>query len=61
MEEQGPFDRILQAEPPPQRDRAATVIVSVTVALGLLLLILVLPPVSILDDGGVDGVLPPPL
>lgn len=56
MEEQGPFDRILQAEPPPQRDRAATVIVSVTVALGLLLLVLVLPPVSILDDGGVDGV-----
>src|SRR3990172_10445163 len=51
MEEQGPFDRILQADPVRRRDRAATVIVVIGVALGLLLLILVLPPVSIFDDG----------
>src|SRR3990172_6426809 len=51
MEEQGPFDRILQAEPVRHRDRTATLIVVIGVALGLLLLILVLPPVSIFDDG----------
>lgn len=51
MEEPGPFDRILQAEPPQRRDRAAILIVGVSVILGLLLLILVLPPISIFDDG----------
>ena len=51
MEEQGPFDRILQAEEPPQRDQAARIIVGVTIVLGLLLLILVLPPISIFSDG----------
>jgi hypothetical protein len=51
MEEQGPFDRILQSEPIRYRDRAATAIVVIGVALGLLLLILVLPPISIFDDG----------
>lgn len=53
-EEQGPFDRILQSDPPQRRDRAATIIVGLTVFLGLLLLVLVLPPISILDGGG-DG------
>jgi len=52
MEEQGPFDRILQAEPPPKpRDWPAAGLVGLTVVLGALLLILVLPPVSIFDDG----------
>lgn len=48
----GPFDRILQAEPPRQRDVAATVIVGAAVLLGALLLVLVLPPISILSGGG---------
>ena len=51
MEEQGPFDRILQAEEPPQQDQAARIIVGVTIVLGLLMLILVLPPISIFSDG----------
>ncbi len=51
-EEQGPFDRILQSEPPKEGDRAAIVIVAAGIVLGLILLILVLPPISILDDGG---------
>ncbi|MCH7811302.1 MAG: hypothetical protein IH958_01595 [Chloroflexi bacterium] len=53
MEEQGPFDRILQPESRPQGDRSATFIVAITIILGLLLLVLVLPPISIFDDG--DG------
>ncbi len=59
MEEQGPFDRILQTEPREQRDRAATIIVVAAVALGLLLLILVLPPVSIFDGGGEPSAIGP--
>ncbi len=51
-EEQGPFDRILQPEPPKEGDRAAIVIVAAGIVLGLILLLLVLPPISILDDGG---------
>ena len=50
MDEQGPFDRILQTEPSHRRDWAAIVIVAASIVLGLLLLILVLPPISILDD-----------
>ncbi|MCH7511062.1 MAG: hypothetical protein IIB19_01725, partial [Chloroflexi bacterium] len=49
---QGPFDRILQPEPPKEGDRAAIVIVAAGIVLGLILLLLVLPPISILDDGG---------
>ncbi len=52
MEEQGPFDRILQSEPPKEGDRAAIIIVAAGIVLGLILLLLVLPPISILDDGG---------
>ena len=59
MEEQGPFDRILQAEPREQRDRAATIIVGVSIALGLILLLLVLPPISILDDDGEPAAIGP--
>ncbi|MEE8369930.1 MAG: glycosyl hydrolase family 18 protein [Dehalococcoidia bacterium] len=51
-EEQGPFDRILQSEPPKEGDRAAIIIVAAGIVLGLILLLLVLPPISILDDGG---------
>ena len=51
-EEQGPFDRILQPEPPKEGDRAAIIIVAAGIVLGLILLLLVLPPISILDDGG---------
>ncbi len=52
MEEQGPFDQVLQPEPPSERpDRTATFIVGASLLLGLILLILVLPPISILDDG----------
>ena len=51
MEEQGPFDRILQSEEPQHQDRAARIIVGVTIVLGLVLLILVLPPISIFSDG----------
>ena len=51
-EEQGPFDRILQPEPPKEGDRAAIVIVAAGIVLGLILLLLVLPPISILDDDG---------
>ncbi len=54
MEEQGPFDRVLQEQPPERRDRTATVIVAATIALGLILLILVLPPISIFDGGNDD-------
>lgn len=54
-EQPGPFDRLLQTEPPRERDRAATAIVAAAVALGLILLVLVLPPVSILDDDGERG------
>ena len=55
MEDQGPFDRILQPEstPPPERDNTALFIVGAVVVIGVILLILVLPPISILDDG--DG------
>lgn len=52
MEDQGPFDRILQPEPPANRDRTASIIVAIAVFLGVILLILVLPPVSILSGGG---------
>ncbi len=58
-QQQGPFDRILQSEPQPQRDRAATFIVAAAIILGALLLLLVLPPISILDDG--DGALAGPV
>ncbi|MGB2694138.1 MAG: hypothetical protein WBD55_03000 [Dehalococcoidia bacterium] len=51
-EQQGPFDRILESEPPEQRDRVAVAIVGAAILLGLILLALVLPPISILDDGG---------
>ncbi len=51
MEEQGPFDSVIQTEPPHKRDRAAVVIVGITIFLGLVLLALVLPPISIFDDG----------
>ncbi len=59
MADQGPFDRILQAEPTRQRDRAAVFIVVISVVLGALLLVLVLPPVSIFDNGGGAGVTGP--
>ncbi len=52
MEEPGPFDRILQSVPPQEGDRAAIIIVAAGIVLGLILLLLVLPPISILDDGG---------
>lgn len=54
-EKQGPFDRILESEPPEQRDRVAVAIVGAAILLGLILLALVLPPISILDDGGDGG------
>lgn len=50
MQEPGPFDRILQTSP--EADRAGRWVVALIVGLGLLLLILVLPPVSILSEGG---------
>ena len=55
MEDQGPFDSILQPEPtpPPERDNTAMLIVGAVVVIGVILLVLVLPPISILDDG--DG------
>jgi hypothetical protein len=52
MEDQGPFDRILETDAPPERDRAAVVIVAVTVAVGLILLALVLPPISLFEGEG---------
>lgn len=52
MQDQGPFDRILQPEPTQPRDRTATVIVVVGIVLGLVLLVLVLPPIAIFDDDG---------
>ena len=50
MREQGPFDKLLQPDAP--RDRTPIFIVGVIVVLAIVLLILVLPPVSILKDGG---------
>jgi hypothetical protein len=56
MEDKGPFDRILQPEPPHgERDRSAAFIVAATIILGVILLALVLPPISILDSGGDGG------
>ncbi len=52
MNEQGPFDKLLHAEP--QRENRTGFVLIAILALGLLLLILVLPPISILSDGG-DG------
>ncbi len=54
MAEEGPFDRILKSEPPPQRDRAAVFVVAATIVVGIVLLILVFSPISIFD-GGDDG------
>ena len=51
MQEPGPFERVLQTDASPQRDRAAIIIVATGIALGLLMLVLVLPPISILDNG----------
>lgn len=51
MEEQGPFDRILQADPLRNPDRAATLIVIVGIVLGLLLMALVVWPFSVFDHG----------
>ena len=52
MQDQGPFDRILQPESAQPRDRTATAIVVVGIVLGLVLLVLVLPPIAIFDDDG---------
>jgi len=53
MEDQGPFDRILQPEPPVRhRDRTASIVVGLALVLGAILLILILPPVSIFSGGG---------
>ena len=50
MDEPGPFDQVLRTDPPPGRDRTATIIVALGIVLGALLLVLVLPPVSIFDS-----------
>ncbi len=52
MQEPGPFERVLETDASPQRDRAAAVIVAAGILLGLFMLVLVLPPISILDNGG---------
>jgi len=52
MREQGPFDRLLQPEE--RQDRTPIFVIGAIVLLAIVLLILVLPPVSILSDGG-DG------
>jgi hypothetical protein len=54
QEPPGPFERVIQTEPP-SRDRAAEIIVVAGIVLGLFMLILVLPPISILDNGGDDN------
>jgi hypothetical protein len=50
MEEQGPFDRVLQSEPFKRRDSAAIAVVGLAIVLGVILLILVFSPIDILDD-----------
>jgi len=52
MQEPGPFEHVFQTDTSPSRDRAAAIIVAAGILLGLFLLILVLPPISILDNGG---------
>lgn len=55
MQEPGPFEHVIQAETSASRDRAATIIVAAGIVLGLFMLFLVLPPISILDNGGGNG------
>ncbi len=55
MQEPGPFERVIQADSSPSRDRAAAIIVATGIVLGLFMLVLVLPPISILDTGGGDA------
>jgi hypothetical protein len=56
MQEPGPFEHAVQTETSPSRDRAAAIIVAAGIVLGLFMLILVLPPISILDNGGGNSV-----
>lgn len=57
-EQRGPFDRVLRTTdgssggPPEGPDRAAIYVAGAIIGLGILLLILLLPPISILSDGG---------